>query len=914
MSSRFILGVDLGTSNCAVAFVDTRARRKRDALAVQTWPVPQLIHPGEVGDGDELPSAIYLPAGEELVAGSAALPWDRGRGFLVGAAARELGARRPDRLVISAKSWLCHDGVDRRAAILPWVRDPDGAAGEQISPVEAATRLLTHLREAWDHGHKRHKGACFGEQQLVLTVPASFDEAARALTVEAARAAGLQPTLLEEPQAAFYAWLSGHRLDWAERLPIGTRVLVCDVGGGTTDFSIFRSVEEQGELGLRREAVGRHLLLGGDNLDLALARSLEQGWNTELDGVRLAALVAQCRAAKERLLAGQASEAEVRIAGRGSRLIGATLEAKLAREQVESLLYQGFLPELPLSASVDRQARGLLEWGLPFEADAAITRHLADFLRAAGRQVGLPEGEVLRPDRILFQGGFFAPRVVRERLAAVVGGWFGGPPLETLASADLARSVAIGAAYYGLARRGAGLRIAGGTPRAYFIGLDTRADEPPRGVCLAPRGLEEGAQLRLSEPAFQVKLGRPVRFSLHAATEGDEQPGALVELDQPRFEPLAPVSAQLEMKKYKGARVGVELGARLTEVGTLELELIASRGGKRFELEFDVRPAEPESAAAAPAAGPQLEPATVEAALAELACLERPEPQPVQRLTRSLEAACQLKRREWPLELLRPLADALLARPKTRRTSATHELRWMHLVGFALRPGLGCEGDEGRIKKLWPLFQQGLHHARELEQRAAWCVLWRRVAAGLSAGQQRELGKPLLKALTSPQSKRGKQLFKAKGEELPETLRLLAALERLAREDKLRLGEWLLAQATDSGSRLAPAVIAWCVGRIGARVPFVGGAETAISPDIAGRWCQTLAKGELSPEVRFALVSMGRMTGDRARDLPDSLRERLTAHLEPEQARALSELVPIDRGVQQQAFGEALPEGLSLIP
>src|SRR5438093_633029 len=506
MAARFLVGIDLGTTNTACAFVDTAAGR-----ALRVFEVPQLVAPGEVGTRPTLPSFLYLAGPHELPAGSLDPPWATGRDWCAGLFAREQGARVPGRLVASSKSWLCHAAVDRTAAILPWGTAPEVA---KVSPVEASARTLTHLREAWDASFP----APLAEQSVVLTVPASFDEVARELTLAAARAAGLPDVvMLEEPQAAFYAWLAANERDWRARVAAHPLVLVVDVGGGTTDLSLIAARASRGELGLERVAVGEHLLLGGDNIDLALAHGVEARLvpkGGQLETQRFYGLVSQCRAAKERLLADPTlGEVRLSVPGRGGAVIGGALAAALARAEVEATVLDRFFPRVAADAR-PRPGRAPREWGLPFAEEPEITRHLAEFLarqRAAAGQADLP---LARPDALLFNGGALEPEVVRERVCEVLASWHGGRRPAVLEGESLQLAVARGAAYFGLARRGLGVRIGGGAARTYYLGLGDG-----RALCLVPRGMEEGEQREITEPEFELLANRPVSFPLLTATD-----------------------------------------------------------------------------------------------------------------------------------------------------------------------------------------------------------------------------------------------------------------------------------------------------------------------------------------------------------------------------------------------------------
>ena len=572
--SRYVIGIDLGTTNSALAYVDTDAG---EHAAIQMLAVPQVMAPGEVAERKVLASFCYLAADEELKAPLLDLPWAKSRRFIVGEFARNHGALVPSRLVSSAKSWLCHPDLDRRAPILPWA-SPDDV--EHLSPVEASARYLAHLREAWDAAHPE---APFEEQDVLVTVPASFDAAARDLTVEACRLARLEKmTLLEEPQAAFYSWLAKSGDAWRRKLTAGDLVLVCDIGGGTTDFSLIAVRDEGGTLALERVAVGDHILLGGDNMDLALAMMLKQKLG-ELDTWQMRSLVVSVRQAKETLLAENAPEsAPVTILGRGSKVIGGSIKTELVRADVQKLLVDGFFPPVGADARPNRARRtGLQEFGLPYAPDAAITKHLARFVGEQGA----------RPTALLFNGGVVKGAALRERIMEVLGSWGTQPRLLEGTDYDLA--VAHGAAYYGLVRRGRGVRIRGGTARAYYIGIESAQPavpgfEPPlRALCVAPRGMEEGTSASAGQTQFSLVVGEPVefRFFTSSVRQGD-QVGTMLEETTPEMEEAQPVRATLD--GTPGQSVPVTMESRVTEVGTLELWLV-SKDGRRWKLEYNVR-------------------------------------------------------------------------------------------------------------------------------------------------------------------------------------------------------------------------------------------------------------------------------------------------------------------------------------
>ena len=604
MPHKYVIGIDLGTTNSAVSYAEVAA--DPDSLGpanVQVFPVPQLTNPSEVREDDLLPSFLYLPGPSDFPAGSIAVPWDGKRAFVVGQLARQRGAENAGRLVASAKSWLSHSGVDRTAPLLPF-QAPEGV--ERVSPVEASRRYLEHLREAWD---SKMADTPFTDQQILVTVPASFDAVARELTLEAARLGGYQNiTLLEEPQAAFYAWIERHA-NWRDRVRLGDLILVVDIGGGTTDFTLIAVTERAGELSLDRVAVGEHILLGGDNIDLALANTVSQRLaekGTRLDTRQLQALWNNCRIAKERLLepGATAKEHPVTILGRGSGLVGGTIKAKLFREDIDRVIAEGFLPAVSSTEMPARQRRvGLQEIGLPYAADPAITRQMARFLRqqAAGSEHGTvrrgPSG-LACPTHVLFNGGVMNAGMVRERILAALNSWLaaeGMPKVEVLSGEDLMHAVARGAAYYGLAREGRGVRIRGGVPRTYYVGIESALPSVPgfpaplKALTVVPFGMEEGSEARIPSREFGLVVGEPAEFRfLASAVRKNDQPGDLIEDPGGELEELAPMDVAFEAGETSSEVVPVSFETVVTETGMLQLWCVA-RDGRRWKLEFNVR-------------------------------------------------------------------------------------------------------------------------------------------------------------------------------------------------------------------------------------------------------------------------------------------------------------------------------------
>ncbi len=601
--AKYIIGIDLGTTHCVVAYADSQVS-ENEAANINLLQIPQVASPGEIKEQSLLPSFLLLPGPHDVPEGGMALPWNENIDFAVGEYARNRGAEIPNRLVASAKSWLCHAGIDRTHAILPWDA-PDDA--RRVSPVEATAHYLKHIRESWNYKMAQDDDTLRMEnQQIFLTVPASFDAVARELTAQAAKDAGLKNlTLLEEPQAAFYAWLEAQKGRWRKQINVGESVLVCDVGGGTTDFSLIQVTEEDGELTLRRVAVGDHILLGGDNMDLTLAYAIQAKLakkGTKIDNWQFRSLWYSCRAAKENLLNNPDCESEpISILGRGSSLIGGTIRTELTREEVQSVLMQGFFPIGEKNEFPQEKARvGVREMGLPYAQDAAITRHLAQFLNRETKADD--EHPVAFPSAVLFNGGVMKASALRENVLKALQKWRGAETRE-LQSVDLDLAVAFGAAYYGLARQGKGIRIRAGINRAYYIGIESSMPAVPgiptpmKALCVVPFGMEEGSEAEIRQKEFGLVVGEPAVFHLLAAAHNkDDQPGQIAEDWNGEIQEVAKLEAQLPASEQDsgGTIIPVWLESKVTEVGTLELWCVSRDDERRWKLEFNIRENETE--------------------------------------------------------------------------------------------------------------------------------------------------------------------------------------------------------------------------------------------------------------------------------------------------------------------------------
>lgn len=928
-STPYLVGIDLGTSNCAMAFVDPAQGAR---APVQDFPVLQVQRPGEMGPLPLLPSCLYQAGEHELAAGSTSLPWEACPRLLAGEFARWQGARVPGRLVASAKSWLCHAAVDRTAAILPWGAP---AEVERLSPVDASAALLTHLRQAWDHAHPE---APLASQEVILTVPASFDEVARSLTVAAARKAGLNKfTLLEEPQAAFYDFTAQHRHDLERALGTIRLVLVIDVGGGTTDFTLVQVAATPEGPALRRIAVGEHLILGGDNMDAAVARRAEErmvAGGRRLSTSQWTQLVQSARAAKEALLTdGGPGEFNLSLTAEGSRLIGGSLSARLTRAEAEDLVLNGFVPFCGAGEEPKRGARGALqELGLPYVPDPAITRHLAAFLRAhaaAGHAaLGEAEGTGLpRPDAILLNGGVFNSARIADRLIEAVSAWWPEDPrIPKLGHPSLDLAVARGAAYYGLVRHGLGRRITGGAAHALLVGLAKAGAEAPLALCVAPRGQEEGETIDLGEKVFHLNLGRPVQFPLYStASDRIQKSGEVVAVTED-LHPLPPIHTLLKGSGGKVGTVPVHLRATLTEIGTLELWCVAEAGQESWRLEFELRGESSEDNAPVTESMPSR---FAEARVwvdriyggkpKPMVGLQGTPPKEPKQLWASLESSLGA-REQWRLPVLRELWGALYAGAAKRRRSVTHERVFYQLLGYTLRPGFGYPLDEWRAEQSARLFAEGVAFHKEKTVWVEFWVLWRRIAGGLHTDAQQRIWdylKPHLAARVPPHP--GTRVSRPTGiqpEGLDEMVRLSGALEHLEVPEKVELGGWIAARL-----RASPAngPWAWALGRIGSRVPLHGSAHKTVPPELAAEWIALLAepaRRELEG-ARFAVAQLARLTGDRARDVEASDRDHALQVLEDPRVpdswrRLVTEVTVLEAADKARALGDTLPAGLLL--
>jgi molecular chaperone DnaK (HSP70) len=953
--SRFLIGIDLGTTNSAVAYVDSAAK----SWAVRDLELPQLVEAGTVEQRQTLPSFHYEAATGEFAPGALRLPWSADDPKIaVGAFARDHGAAVPGRLVVSAKSWLSHSGVDRTAGLLPW----HGAADcERLSPVQVSARYLSHMSAAWDARFPEHPMA---RQEVVLAVPASFDEVARELTVEAARQAGLvRVVLVEEPQAAFYAWIDAQGAQWDRLVKPGQKILVADVGGGTSDFTLIR-VRPAGGAGsgkvlFHRVAVGEHLILGGDNLDLAIAHHVEKKLGRKLEPRQWGPLVRSSRVVKETLLGNDPPErAVINIAGGGAKLIGGSTQISVTREEIQDLLVEGFLPRVALDTKPTARRSGFQEFGLPYAPDAAITRYLAAFL-SAHRNAGARDNEEsahdhdpARPDLVLFNGGLFESPVLRERLLEVMASWFNEAPNpvtfhvsrftpphvsrftpEVLKNDRLDLAVARGAAYYGMVRRGHGVRISGGLAHSYFLGVETGDSVGRAAICLLPAGVGEGQVVELPDRIFNLLIRQPVEFPLYASsTRTTDRPGDLIPVDPEQMTALPPIRTVLQSgRKATAEAVQVRLHAKLTAIGTLDIWCAEAKGDRQWRLQFDVRAAARADVAAHEAVG-EAQGVVDEQLL--VACRDRTRaafhkspPDATGRpesLVKTLEQVTETGRLDWPSTLLRGMWEALYEVADGRRLSEVHEARWLNFAGFCLRPGYGLAADDWRVGQMWKLLPMGVVHPKNELVRAEWWILWRRLAGGLTAGQQRTLAEPLIADWRTWLRKSGSNVFgrtrtfQFGPHESAEVWRMLGSLELLPIDMKLEIGSMLLERLPREQKANIRDAILFALGRIGARVPVYGPLNALVAPETAEEWATRLmASGTDGEKAAFAVVQLSRKTGDRYRDVSDEGREQTLNYLTSREAPPhYIELVREGGrlGTQEQkiVFGESLPRGLRI--
>ncbi|EHU4839164.1 hsp70 family protein [Vibrio parahaemolyticus] len=931
-SPRFLVGIDLGTTNTVVAYCEITDNLEQSEVSL--FDIDQLIGPGEVVRKPLLPSFRYHPAVGQISPSDLTLPWDNEpvagdiNNVIVGEWARELGAKVEGRQVSSAKSWLSHQAVNRNSDILPWAGAQDV---DKVSPVIASASYLNHIRQAWNYRHPSNK---LEDQDVVVTVPASFDETARKLTLEAAELAGLKKiVLLEEPQAVCYDWYARHQQTAADELKDLPLILVCDVGGGTTDLSLIEAKFTHDDLALDRIGVGEHLMLGGDNLDLALAHLAESRFsqNKKLTAASLTKLIQQTRKAKENLLSTSApDEVKITMLGSGSKLLGGTKSIALSKQEVHQIALDGFFPLSDFSEVPDKRRSAVVEFGLPYVADPAVSKHVAEFLtqhqqvsRAAlgiedDKQNAIPVG-------LLLNGGVFNSDLVTERVTTLLSDWRGAP-VTVLDNPHPDWSVALGAVAFGKARRGAQLKIGGGAARSYFLHLQEK-NKMGKALCLLAKGTEEGHEIRLSGRRFSLTLGEPVRFNLLTSTHDTLtnntaiQNGVMVDVDPDLFAPLPPYITTLEgegaeLQANQKERVEVQLACQLTEVGTLKMECVSAEDdSKRWELEFEVRNKQTDDSEQVKL-HPKLNECKELIARLYSGNKKSAEGNEIKTLAKDLEKKLG-KRDEWDFTTLRQLFDTFAQGRKRRRRSEQHEKNWLRLAGFALRPGFGDPTDSWRIEQVWGLYQQNIQFKNH-QGWTDWWVFWRRIAGGLSQEQQETILADIAKYL-HPGAMKNPQSAKAAQEMGYESMvRLSASLEHLEVEDKVLLATWFLSKAINQNQ--FEQAHWWAMGRLASRTPLYGSQHNVIPREQAEQWLPKLLEQNWlkEPMIAFAAVMICRKTGDRLFDISDDYREQVLTKLKqskvPESWVSLVEEVKeLSESESKRVFGDALPSGLTLV-
>ncbi|WCP66006.1 hsp70 family protein [Vibrio tubiashii] len=931
-SPRFLVGIDLGTTNTVVAFCEITDDLQNSAVSL--FEIDQLIGPGEVVRKPLLPSFRYHPAAGQVSPSDLTLPWDNQpvagdiSQVIVGEWARELGAKVEGRQVSSAKSWLSHQAVDRSSDILPWA----GAADvDKVSPVIASASYLNHIRLAWNYRNPSNK---LEDQEVVVTVPASFDETARKLTLEAAQLAGLNKiVLLEEPQAVCYDWYARHQQSASEELKDLPLILVCDVGGGTTDLSLIEAKFDQGELSLDRIGVGDHLMLGGDNLDLALAHLAEQRFNQskKLNAASLTKLIQQTRKAKENLLSADApEEVKITMLGSGSKLLGGTKSIGLSKQEVHQIALDGFFPLSDFADTPDKRRSAVVEFGLPYVADPAVSKHVAEFL-SQHQQVSMAAlnqddtNKPAIPVGILLNGGVFNSDLVTQRVTQLLGNWR-GDDVTVLDNPHPDWSVALGAVAFSKARRGAQLKIGGGAARSYFLHLQEK-NKMGKALCLLSKGTEEGHEIRLSGRRFSLTLGEPVRFNLLTTTldtlsnNTAIQNGVMVDIDPDLFAPLPPYISTLEgegieLQANQKERVEVQLACQLTEVGTLKMECVhVEDDTKRWELEFEVRNQQAEDQVEE-SLHPRLPECKELISRIYSGNKKSADSKEIKTLAKELERKLG-KRDEWDFTTLRQLFDAFALGRKRRRRSEPHEKNWLRLAGFSLRPGFGDATDSWRIEQVWGLYQQGIQFKNH-QGWTDWWVFWRRIAGGLSQEQQETILADIAKYLHPGAMKNPQSAKAAQDMGYESMVRLAASLEHLEVEDKVLLASWCLSKAINHNQ--FEQAHWWALGRLASRTPLYGSQHSVIPREQAEQWLPKLLEQnwQKEPMIAFAAVMICRKTGDRLFDISDDFRSQVLAKLKqskvPESWVSLVEEVKeLSESESKRVFGDALPSGLTLV-
>ena len=918
---RYIIGIDLGTTNSALAYVDT----EHPQLPIHVFQIPQLTSIGKVDSLSTLPSFCYLVLSEEWTSGALRLPWKEETSFFVGRFAKIQGAQVPTRLIHSAKSWLSNSAAKRKEKILP-LEIADTSL--RLSPVEVSAKYLSHLRDAWNAQiAKANPLLVLEEQEVILTVPASFDEVARGLTLEAAKLAGfLHVTLIEEPQAAFYSWISQNERDWQTHFRAGECILVCDVGGGTTDFSLIEIQEKDGILSFQRMAVGDHLLLGGDNIDIALTHYLENKINQNqpihLNSTQWLQLQAAARDAKESLLADDVKSEDIYsilIQGIGSSVVKGSITTTISRSEIETLLTQGFFGQFSLIEALDlKLRRGIKTMGLPYEDEPSITKHLAHFLK----QSHLLDNEQ-GIDYILFNGGTLKPEIFQKAIEHSLNEWFPQKKVKKLNPFSLDLAVARGAAYYGKTKRGHGVRIGGGIARTYYLKVQVKNESgvlSEKALTLIPKGsLEE--YVYQPQEIFSLRANTPVLFHLLTShVRLHDQPGVLVDIDVNEMYELPAIQTVLRFGKQLNSDektfVPVKLGIRYTEIGTVDLWLDSVNTTHRWNLEFQLRSATGQETLQyqkKSRVDETYEKGYLDACkllLENFFSLEL-DLKPSQ-VIEKLETELHLSKANWGLNILRQLSDTLLKVSSNRKKTIAHEARWWNLIGFFLRPGFGVALDDFKIKELWKIILSDLKNVKSEEVLVQMLICFRRISGGLNKGQQMQVASEFLQEVLNKNKEKNNQKQKNNLYYESEKIRTLSSLERLDISIKTRLGDFLLNKIIN---HKASKVDFWSFERIGARHLLYGSIAQVIPKNTCQQWIEKLLNHNFDSTFNSSLVELfihfARKTDHREINVDEVIIQKIIQRFPHESLKThLLDYNPLTMTEQEELFGESLPLGL----
>ena len=933
---QYIIGIDLGTTNCAVSYVDvaalrddksTRTKNIEKKNLIKIFNVPQLTGHGEFTRIPVLPSFLYIPGKYDISKEVLKHPWKKREDLFAGSFARDHGSKIPSRLVSSAKSWLCNSEADRRAKILPW-----GSIGfEKISPVTATAQYLNHIKSAWNH-YVKDEDKFIENQFVVITVPASFNEEARQLTMDAVKTAGFSSnvTLLEEPLAAFYSWLINNENSWQNRVKPDDLILICDVGGGTTDFSLITLKESKGSPRFERIAVGDHLILGGDNIDLALSKMVESRFKIgskagfksgrKLNSDKWKTLCYQCREAKEKILDQGETSVRITIKGEGRSLIAGTLAADLTKNDVETLLLDKFYPyvEPDVDFSIDT-GREITEFGLPLEKDIAVTKHIIMFLENHRDEVKKSLSKEPVPDFILFNGGTLKPEFVQERIQQVIGKYFKSNKTlfpEILENSIPELAVGIGASYYGLVKSGQGVKVGSGSPRSYYLEVADEKENTHQAVCLVERGLDEGSDIELQGVEFEVRTNQLVNFNIYSSSfRSGDKAGEIIQIDD-SLSSMPPVQTIVKFgSKSNKKNIPVTIGAKYSEMGTLSMYCHSMVSDHKWELLFQLRETKKNIASIQSNETSIFDETLIKniCGLIEQAFTDQSSNnESLKSLVRQIEKIVAQKKSNWPLSFLRTIADKLIKLDKTRTYSPEHEARWLNLTGFCIRPGFGDGFDEERIRKLWKIYLSGLIFNKFQQNRMEWWIFIRRIAAGLKAGQQRQFFQdisPLL--LRSKNSK-----IKLSPQEQVELWMTVGNMERLLIKDKIVLAKALFPMLKPNKKQDN---MFWTLSRIGARELLYGSVDRVVPSHEVVRWINQIMKKKWpkSVAVENMVAQISRKTGDRTRDLDSDDSARIVSWLQEKKVKKSIIKIVIektDMALKEKniQFGEKLPKGLVL--